>query len=147
MTPEPLTPKRLTQADFNLLVNTPTGLFDTPVDPDSAWAFLTSPLHHMFMIVEDGVAVSFASGTVLLHPDKAPSMFINEVGTRDSHQRRGLAHRVTQALIDHARATGCDGIWLATEPDNHAARALYAKMGAQEQTIVGYAWDGAFDLD
>jgi aminoglycoside 6'-N-acetyltransferase I len=140
-------PRRLTRADLDLLISTPEGLFDNPVDGERAKDFLESRLHHLFMILQDGVGVSFASGTVLLHPDKDPSLFINEVGTRDSHQRQGLATQVTQALIDHARATGCDGIWLGTEPDNTAARALYRRLGGTEKTFTGYAWDGAFDPD
>ena len=141
-----MTPRRLTLHDLDALVQTPEGLFDGPVDLHQAQAFLASPLHHLFMIFKDGHAMSFASGSVLLHPDKKPCLFINEVGTRDSHQRRGLATLVTQAPIDHARATGCNGIWLGTEPDNTAARALYRRLGAKEQTFTGYAWDGAFDL-
>ena len=46
--------------------------------------------------------------------------------------------------MERARARGCKGIWLATETDNIAARALYRRLGADETTgIVVYDWDGA----
>ncbi|MCW1932977.1 GNAT family N-acetyltransferase [Pararhodobacter zhoushanensis] len=137
--------KCLEPADLPLLLATPPGLFDNPVDPGQSAAFLSDPLHHIVVGLLDGVVVSFASGTILLHPDKAPSLFINEVGTRDTVLRRGYARAVTQALIDHARRLGCQGIWLGTEPDNTAARALYRRLGGDEVSFIGYGWDGALD--
>ncbi len=137
--------KTLGPDDVDLLLQVEPGLFDNPVNEDQARAFLADPLHHIVVAREDGSPVSFASGSVLLHPDKPPSLFVNEVGTRDAHQRRGLATAVTTALIDLARAQGCIGAWLGTEPDNTAALALYRKMGGDEVTFVGFGWDGALD--
>ncbi|MGY3439167.1 MULTISPECIES: GNAT family N-acetyltransferase [unclassified Marinovum] len=138
----------LSAQDTALLLNVTQGLFDTPIIHEQAQAFLHSPLHAMAAAIEGGNIVSFASGTVLLHPDKPPGFFINEVGTRACHRRQGLAQAVTQALMAHARGIGCEnGIWLGTEPDNAAALALYRAMRGMEETIVGFGWDGAFDDD
>lgn len=131
--------------DIEVLLRVEPGLFDHPVDPAQARAFLASPLNRIAVAMEAGAVVAFASGTVLLHPDKAPSLFINEVGTRESHRRRGFGAAVTQALIDRARVEGCEGVWLGTEPDNAPARGLYRRLGGQEMAFVGYGWDGAFD--
>ncbi|WP_165352827.1 GNAT family N-acetyltransferase [Loktanella sp. IMCC34160] len=133
--------------DLDLVLNVRPGLFDNPVDLAQARAFLGSDLHRMVVAIKGGDILGFASGTVLLHPDKAPSMFINEVGTREEFQRQGIATAVTAALIDAARAMGCDGVWLGTEPDNDPALGLYRKLKGTEQTIAGFAWDGAFDPD
>lgn len=138
--------RRLQPEDFDTLLSIRDGIFDNPVDPVQARAFLESTLHHIFVAFEAGQALAFASGTVLLHPDKAPSLFINEVGTHDDHLRRGHASAVVQALIDHARGIGCDGIWLGAETDNVAARSLYRKLGAEEFPFVGYGWDEAFTV-
>lgn len=135
----------LTLDDLDLLLGVEPGLFDNPLDPVQTRAFLASPLNAIAVALDDGAVVAFASGTVLLHPDKAPSMFVNEVGTRDSHQRRGYATAVSEKLFAHARAQGCEGIWLGTEPDNDAALGLYRRLGGEEMAIVGFAWDGAFD--
>ena len=84
--------KTLGPDDVDLLLQVEPGLFDNPVNEDQARAFLADPLHHIVVALEDGSPVSFASGSVLLHPDKPPSLFVNEVGTRDAHQRRGDGH-------------------------------------------------------
>lgn len=137
--------RRLQPDDLDTLLSIRDGIFDNAVDPAQARAFLGSGLHHLFVAFDGGQAVAFASGVVLLHPDKPPSLFVSEVGTHDDHRRRGHARAVLQALIDHARGLGCQGIWLGTEPDNTAARALYRAAGAEEYPFIGYGWDGAFD--
>ena len=131
--------------DLPMLLAVAPGLFDHPIDPDQARAFLESPLNRLVIATLGGQAVAFASATVLLHPDKPPALFVNELGTREPYQRRGLGRAVLMALIERARTEGCKGIWLGTEMDNAPARALYLSAGGQETVFAGYEWDGAFD--
>ena len=138
---------RLSDDDFERLMQVKPGLFDNPVDPEQARAFLADPLHEMVLAYDQDQAVGMASGSVLLHPDKDPAMFIAEVGTRDGYTRRGIATALTDELIRIARARGCKSIWLGTETDNHAAIGLYRKLGGDEITGVFFGWDGAFDED
>lgn len=128
-----------------LLLAVEPGLFDHPVDPEEARAFLASPLNEIALAFDGAQAVAFASGTVLLHPDKPPGLFVNEVGTRESHRRRGFGAAVLRALIARARARGCKGVWLGAEPDNAPALALYRRLGGDERGFTGFGWDGAFD--
>lgn len=131
--------------DLPLLMAVPKGLFDNPIDPAQAAAFLTDPRHELVLAFEGDLAVGMASGTVLLHPDKPPAMFVNEVGVRDSHHRQGIGKAVTQELFTIARARGCKGIWLGTEADNAPALALYRKLGGDELQGFYFGWDGALD--
>lgn len=132
-------------ADLAMLTGVAGGLFDHPVRPGQAAAFLADPGHMMVLALAGGEAVGFASGTVLLHPDKAPSFFVNEVGVRDGWRRRGIGRRLCEGLTAAARARGCQGVWLGTEPDNRAALALYRSLAGEERPFVGFGWDGAFD--
>lgn len=130
--------------DAGLILATPEGLFDRRPDPEQTAAFLASPDHRIAVALAEGRIVSFASGQRMLHPDKPPAFFINEVGTAEAWRRQGLASTVVTALVAAARAMGCQGIWLATEGDNAAARALYRALGAGEtQDVVVFDWDGA----
>ena len=123
-----------------------TAAFDNPVDPVQAGAFLAHPDHEIVVAIDEGVVIGFASGAELLHPDKPPSFFIAEVGVDETHQRRGIAAELVERLVSVARERGCQGVWVATEEDNEAARALYRRVGARETGgVVVYDWDGAMD--
>ncbi|WP_161470962.1 GNAT family N-acetyltransferase [Tropicimonas marinistellae] len=121
-------------------------VFDNAVDDLQLATFLDDPGHELvFATVRDKV-VGFASGNVLLHPDKQPAFFINEVGVNADMRRRGIGTSLCECLIEIARDRGCKGIWLATEMENEAARALYRGIGGREtEHIVVYDWDGAMD--
>ena len=65
--------------DEALILAQSEGLFDYAPDPEQTRAFLSSPLCEMVIAVDGDTILSFASGTILLHPDKDPSMFINQM--------------------------------------------------------------------
>jgi ribosomal protein S18 acetylase RimI-like enzyme len=121
-------------------------VFDNSVDPEQLTAFLADPGHEMVFAAMGARIVGMASGTVLLHPDKQPAFFINEIGVSEDFQLRGIATSLCELLMKVARDRGCQGIWLATETDNIAARGLYRRLNARETSgIVVYDWDGAMD--
>lgn len=71
------------------------------------------------------------------HPDKAPEMFINELGVAEAWRRRGVARDLLRALGDIARNRQIHTLWTATEPDNLAALATYRSLGAEaDETAV-----------
>ncbi len=121
-------------------------VFDKAVDPEQLAAFVQDPGHELVFACRGDSVVGFASGTVLLHPDKPPAFFVNEVEVSAALRRRGLGTTLCRQLIAVARDRGCEGIWLATETDNAPARALYRALGAREtEDVVIYDWDGALD--
>ena len=69
------------------------GLFDGPVVAARTRAVLADPRHHLVGALEGGSLVGFVSAVHYLHPDKPPELFVNEVGVRATHRRRGLARR------------------------------------------------------
>ncbi|MEO1502559.1 MAG: GNAT family N-acetyltransferase [Pseudomonadota bacterium] len=121
-------------------------VFDNAVDPDQLKRFAADDGHELVFAVHNDAVVGFVSGTVLLHPDKPPAMFLNEVDVTPEFQQRGIGTSLCEHLLSIARSRGCKGIWLATEESNTAARALYRKLQARETgQIVVYDWDGAMD--
>ena len=127
--------------DLERVMAVEEGLFDHPLIEAEARAFLADPANHLVLAYDGAEAVGMASATVLRHPDKPPAMFINEVGVRESHQRRGIGRAVTERLIGIARETGCKGVWLGTEADNVAALALNRSLGGEEVEGVYFGWD------
>ena len=136
--------RRLGPVDIEAILS--SDAFDHPARPDQTRAFLDAPDTAIIGALNGDRMIGFASATVLLPPDKPPMLFVNEVGVNEGFRKRGIATRLVEALIDWARAYGCEGIWLATEEDNAAARALYRKLDARETTgVVVYDWDGALE--
>jgi ribosomal protein S18 acetylase RimI-like enzyme len=122
----------LTAADADLLAASGTDVFDHLPQPRWTAEFLADPRHHLAAaIAPGGRLVGFASGVHYLHPDQAPQLFINEVGVADDWAGQGLGRQLVEALLAHARTLGCTMAWVATQPDNHAALALYARASGR----------------
>jgi len=140
----PITIRNLGPEDAAILERVREGTFDHPVDPARAWAFLATRVNEIVVALDRGEVIGFASGTVLMHPDKPTHFFVNEVGVHEDFRRQGIAARLLERIFDLARDRGCEGIWLGTEVDNEPARALYRKLGAREtEGLVIYDWDDA----
>lgn len=129
----------LTADNAHLLLT--ASVFDNPVDATQLEWFVSDSGHELIFAVADNQVVGFASGTVLLHPDKQPAFLINEVDVDPQFQQQGIATCLCEKLIAQAKRKGCIGIWLATEVDNVAARGLYKKLKANEtEAVVVYDW-------
>lgn len=121
-------------------------IFDGPVKADQLARFVSDDGHILVFATDGDRPVGFASGTILYHPDKAPTCFVNEVGVNDDWRRRGIATKTWQMLVGLAQDRGCEGVWLATEANNTAARALYRSLDARETSgVVVYDWESAMD--
>lgn len=107
-------------------------VFDEPLDARWTAEFFADPRHHLAVALHDGRVVGFASGVHYVHPDKAPELFVNEVGVAKAHQGRGLGRRLMECLTSHARTLGCVTAWVLTEASNDAARRLYRSVGGEE---------------
>jgi ribosomal protein S18 acetylase RimI-like enzyme len=139
--------RRLGPQDLDALLDVDDGLFDDPLIPEEAAAFLADPANLLLIAWEGRHAVGMLTGTFLRHPDKPLSLFVNELGTREAWQRQGIATALVQQAIAIARDRGARGVWLGTEADNAEAISFYRALGAAELPGVFFGWDGAFDDD
>lgn len=126
----------LGRGDAHLLDDVAAEVFDEPIDPRWRDEFLADPRHHIAIALLEGRVVGMATGVHYVHPDKPPELWVNEVGVAPAQQRRGIGLRLLRALFEHGRSLGCEDAWLGTEPDNTAARRLYAAAGGKEQPMV-----------
>lgn len=129
------------EADVDLLVSADTSVFDNPVDPALARAYLAHPDYVIALATQDGTVVGMATGLFYFHPDKPLEFFVNEVGVAESHWRRGIAGRLMAVLFDAARARGVRYAWVGTETGNTAANALYRSFGPKGQEMMFYEFD------
>ena len=134
--------------DLDILKAARDDVFDNPIVPAQARAFLASDQHSMVVAMDQGQVIGMASAVTMLHPDKQPEVFVQEVGVHDEYLRRGIGKQLVRLLMELVRRDGDLDIWLATEDDNTAARALYHSLGAREtKGIVVYDWGHAMDED
>ncbi|MDX1530994.1 MAG: GNAT family N-acetyltransferase [Rhodothermales bacterium] len=122
----------LDAGDADVLGAVAPDVFDNAVDPRWAAEHLADPRHHLAVALDGGRVVGMASAFHYVHPDKAPALFVNEVGVTPGYRRRGLGKRLLAALLERGRALGCTEAWLGTEASNAAARALYRTAGWAE---------------
>jgi ribosomal protein S18 acetylase RimI-like enzyme len=131
---------RLAPGDENIVL-AGTDLFDAPPTLASAAAFLASEGHHLLVAVNDDNPIGFVSGVETSHPDKGTEMFLYELSVDPAERRRGVGKALVGALHDLARARGCYGMWVGTEPDNAAAIATYLAAGAgPPEPFVTLSW-------
>jgi ribosomal protein S18 acetylase RimI-like enzyme len=128
----------VTAADAEVLGRVAPGVFDGPVDPRWASEFLTDARHHLIVALDEGVIVGMVSAVHYVHPDKAPQLWINELGVAPAYQRRGIGLELVKAMLAHGRALGCTEAWVGTEADNIAARGLYERAGGSAEPFVLY---------
>ena len=115
-----------------ILDNVAADVFDNDVDPRWSAEFCADPRHHLAVALDDDLVVGMASAVHYVHPDKAPELWINEVGVAPTHWQQGIGAQLMQALFARGRELGCATAWVATEPANTAARRLYGSVGGVE---------------
>jgi GNAT superfamily N-acetyltransferase len=132
----------LLSGDAPLLRDAAADVFGHAIEPRWSEEFLADPRHHLAVAIDDGRIVGMASGVHYVHPDKAPELWVNEVGVSPSHRGRGLGRRILAALLEHGRTLGCTEAWLLTDHHNTAARRMYAAAGgveAAQQVLVTFS--------
>ncbi len=135
MSPSP-TIRLLTDQDASVLESVAEGVFDHTIHPRWLAEFMADTRHHLAVAILGGQVVGMASAVHYVHPDKAPELWINEVGVATAHQGRGIGKQLMQAMFHHGRTLGCGEAWVLTGQDNAAARGLYAAVGGQEQPAL-----------
>lgn len=111
-------------------------IFDAPIDFDLVRAYVAEANHLMFVAIEDGLVIGQVLGVIHRHPDKPTELYIDDLCVDETWQRKGIATRLMQALIDAAKALGAVEIWVGTEPDNEEAILFYRSLGLEMRTAT-----------
>lgn len=84
---------RLLGPDDHAVVIAAQGIFDNRPIPDQTRDFLASDREFLWLAFYAGEVAGFVSATTILHPDKLPHLFVNELETREGFRRLGIATR------------------------------------------------------
>ena len=124
-----VTIRMLGSNDAAVLNNVADDVFDNDVDPRWTAEFLADPRHHLAVALDGETVVGMASAVHYVHPDKAPELWVNEVGVAPTHWRQSIGRQLMDALFTHARELGCGAAWVAADQSNATARDFYAAVG------------------
>ncbi len=130
----------LGREEGDVLQHVADGVFDDALDAYWTTAFFEDARHHLCVAIEDGVVVGMVSAVDYVHPDKAPQLWINEIGVAPSHQRRGIGRQLLDTILLHGRTLGCTEAWLGTEEGNVPAKALYRSVGGLAEQFTLYSF-------
>ena len=126
--------------DADVLRHVGNDVFDGPVDPKWTSEFFGDARHHLAVAIDDGSVVGMVSAVNYVHPDKAPQLWINEIGVATTHRRRGIARLLLDTILAHGRTLGCTEAWLGTEESNEPARRLYTAAGGKAEPFTLYSF-------
>ena len=125
--------KRLDKNSQAVLTKLAEDVFDEALNPKFTADFLADERHHLIVALDDDIVVGMASAVHYVHPDKAPELWINEVGVSPSYQAQGIGKQLMNALLEHARTLNCKEAWVLTDETNTAAKKLYSSVGGKEE--------------
>ncbi len=133
--------RRVGPADIRLLARVDDDIFDEAIDPARLATYLAQPQNMLVVAMDGDIAVGQCQAVLHTHPDQKPTLYIDNLGVAPSHRRRGIARALVAEMMAWGRERGCAEAWVATEPDNEAARGLYASLkGDEVEDFVYYAY-------
>ncbi len=134
--------RRLIAGDAAVLDRVADGVFDEPISPARAAAYLAEPGNIMLVALVDGVVVAQCAAVIHRHPDKVTELYIDEVGVDDDYRNLRIATLMLEQMFAIGKAEGCEEAWVGTELDNIPARALYrARNPSEEDAFVLYVYE------
>ncbi|MEM6620529.1 MAG: GNAT family N-acetyltransferase [Pseudomonadota bacterium] len=120
-----------TRADRAVLLAA-RGLFDWPAREDWLDEFLNDPRHHLMLARRGNDLLGFLSAVHYVHPDKAPEIFVNELGVLPPVRRQGIGTRLVAAVCAHGRRLGCACAWVLADPKEEAL-SFYKSLNGQQK--------------
>lgn len=133
---------RLLNAGDEALVLNARRLFDYAPIAEQTRAFLVSDREFLWFAMTCDQPVGFVSATSILHPDKEPHLFVNELAVHEDWRRRGIARKLMETVVAFGRKNALWPIWLAAEGDDHRAQAFYRSLSdLSERGVIVFEWE------
>lgn len=108
-----------------------------------AEAFLADTKNFLIVAESDGIPVGYCLAYEMTRLDGSrPMMCLYDLQVSEGFRRRGIGRTLVESLRAHCQANGFLKMWVLTDADNKAARALYEACSAEIQVDepVLYWW-------
>jgi ribosomal protein S18 acetylase RimI-like enzyme len=134
---------RVTSENAQVLRAVAEDIFDGELSAELVDAFVSARSNLLVVAVCQGTVIGQVQGNVQLHLDAGPQLYIDNLAVAGRVQRQGVATALLVAIADWGVERGCDQAWIVTEPENHAANALYQSIGALATNVTLYSFPTA----
>lgn len=131
---EEIAVRRMIAADLPRIVEIAAGLKHAPHYPRSTWRALLDPEAappRLALVAADhsgpdrlGIVQGFAVASLF-----PPHAELESIAVTAASQRRGIARRLLQSLLEELGPAGIDELWLEARVSNAPAIALYRSLG------------------
>ena len=102
---------------------------------------LNTKYAHLWVALWNDEVVGGMTAYVLPMFDRmTKEVFLYEIGVIEKFQRKGIARALIQHLISACEAYHAECLYVATEVDNEAAKALYENTGGQLEVVAWYTY-------
>ncbi|NKB45445.1 MAG: GNAT family N-acetyltransferase [Alphaproteobacteria bacterium] len=126
----------VTENTADLLDSVAEDVFDEVINPEYLKGYLKESNHTLCVALADGVVVGQVRAIIHRHPDNPPELYIDNAGVTPAFQRQGIAKMLVAEIVSVGKSLGCEDVWVGTEPDNEAAKALYRSVGLKMTDMV-----------
>ena len=100
--------------------------------------FLADPRNYFLVAYDDHAPVGYLLGYELPRPEAPhPMFFLYDIEVTAAQRRRGIARRLIETFMAHARARQGSRILVLTEASNTPAVRLYTVTGARQLSEDG----------
>ncbi|MGI3168127.1 GNAT family N-acetyltransferase [Pseudooceanicola sp. C21-150M6] len=110
-------------------------VFDDRIDPDRLSDMLATPDHLLLVAVDGDLVVGQCLAMVLKGPDRAPSLYIDNLGVAPTHRRQKIGTELLRHAFAYGKAQGCGSAWLGIDPDSDSAAPFYQALGLEFRRI------------
>lgn len=129
---------RVTPETAAVLEQVAPDVFDGAIDRQNLAAYLRDALHLLVVAQADGKIVGQIGAMIHIQPDGPSQLYIDNLGVAPDYQRRGIARALLRQAFIWGQSHACGDAWVATEPDNLPARALYERLKSKPGETVAY---------
>jgi len=108
-------------------------LNDPELPRERSASLLAEPTYFFVVALTDAGEIMGRIYGHVLHRFNQTDLLLYEVDVVEEHQRKGVAKAMLEFLKSHMIERGYGEMWVLTEADNKAARALYESAGGIEE--------------
>ena len=115
---------------------------NTKYNEDTLKAFLIEKNAFGYIAEENGKAVGFAYGYVLIEPDGRKTYYLHAIDIMSGYQNLGYGTELVRFVYAHSKSLGCRKMFLMTNTGNVSACRCYEKAGgiSTDADVVMYEY-------